>query len=90
MMHNLQWNRPFTLFRHGSKIIYFHLFLLELFPFNAGKRVQFHLKFNENCIYLSHTLANVQKNLMLYQHVNFLFAIKLFREFLSVSNIYSF
>ena len=83
MMHNLQWNRPFTLFRHGSKIIYFHLFLLELFPFNAGKRVQFHLKFNEN-------LPNVHKILMLYQHVNFLFAIKLFCEFLSVSNIYSF
>jgi hypothetical protein len=83
MVHNLQWNRPFTLFRHGSKIIYFHLFLLELFPFNAGKKVQFHSKFNEN-------LPNVHNILMLYQHVYFLFAIKLFCEFLSISNIYSF
>jgi len=47
MVNNLQWNRHY---RHDSKIIYFYKFLLELFPFNAGKRVQFHLnlKFEEN------------------------------------------
>ena len=36
--------------------------ILVLFPFNMGKRVSFHGKFNENIIYFSHILyKNLQQ-----------------------------
>jgi hypothetical protein len=43
-------------FKLSSKSIHFYY---KLFPFNAGKRVPFHAKFNVNNIYFSHILYKI-------------------------------
>ena len=52
-------NRPGCL--HVSKFILKkkNKKILVLFPFNMGKRVSFHGKFNENIIYFSHILYKI-------------------------------
>ena len=70
-----------------SKIIrFFHMFVVVASVWSRQK-CQFHAIFNQNDIYFAHTLYKIY---MLWQLVNFLFAIKLTSIILQGSIIYKF